>query len=179
MKLHPPHTPLSSDITSRGAALPQHTHGTLVSPMNWGSLVHSMFFWGVFLTAQYGIAFWANVTSVTVIDPHLFHPECKVFDFKCGSFCSVNSLWSQAEHLTDVKHLVSEVQWSNLESHYRPSTGGGHRGNYPAGVFLPISYPIKKLSFQYRHTRIFPVLENSFIYLSTNASWHWWESNTL
>lgn len=73
-----------------------------------------------FPLAQYSITFRANATSLTMIDPHLLHPECKVFDFECGSFCSVNSLWSQAEHLADVKHLVSEVQRSNLESHYRP-----------------------------------------------------------
>ena len=48
-----------------------------------------------------------------------------------------------------------------------------------AATWLPISYPIKKLSFQYQHTRIVPILENSFIYLSTHASWHWWDSNTL
>lgn len=47
-----------------------------------------------------------------------------------------------------------------------------------AATWMPISYPIKKLSFQYQHTRIVPILENSFIYLSTHASWHWWDSNS-
>lgn len=110
-------------------------------------MFHSLFL----SSAQYIITFQANTTLLTMIDPHLFHPECKVFDFKCGSFCSANSLESQAEYLTDVKHLVFEVQQSNLESHYRPSTGGGHR----ATTWLGFSYP------SYKGTVILPVLENS------------------